>query len=839
MIIIYWKTGIWPFGEKTLLTIDLNNQYISFYSYLKGILSGNHSLFYSFSTTLGGNIAGLSAYYLMSPFNWLMLLFPTEQLPQAVLLITLLKTGFCGLTFYIFTSHWEWKIRGWIFAAGYALMSYNIAYQQNLMWMDGVLLLPLVILGIHWIFERKSPLLYILSLFGAILTNYYIGFMICIFSVLYFICLFISGAERTENLKVKIIRDYIFASLLAGGFSGWMLLPALKSLSGGKAVFNLSALTMEPDFYWSDFFVKLFAGSLDYEEIRHGLPNIYCGMTVLFFLGIYFLSKKISLRRKAGAILLLAVLAVSFYMNGINLIWHGFNIPTWFPYRYSFVFSFFMLLLGWQGMRTLEKNSIREILLAAIALALGAVFVTYWMYHKNFAFMSAEKYVFSILIFLISGCLAVLYVRGHRRLCLTGFLAAVCLELTFNGAALLSVFSYQDKEKYESFVSETEEAVASVKEQDNGFYRLEKTWWRKECDPMLLDYSGLSHYSSSEYTDVKTFMRQAGYYGTPNQQSYGKGNTAAMDSLLGVKYVLSRSELGAPWNLLKKQGDILIYQNPFALSGGFLCDENVRDFVPEGENPFEIQNSLWAQTDQTVGTDLLIAEPEPEITTKNFGSRQEGGVYLKQDVTKAASISYTFTAQADAPVYFYVQAEEAHRCALYVNGERKEDYFKWQYPGIVWLGDFNKGDKVKVTLALGKKYDNYIQIRNAYFYYQDMDVFDQYYQRASAGNLTLNKMSDRELTGSVSNEQGREWLMFSFPYDAGWKVSIDGKEAETAKGAGLLLMAQIPEGEHQIRLYYEVPGLKAGLLITVVSIMGITVWMVSGRRPGIRRKERN
>lgn len=105
MIIILSITGIWPFGTKTILTSDLENQYVQFFSYLREIYKGNHSIFYTFSKTFRGEMLSLYAYYLMSPLNIILLFFRTEWLPQAIELLILIKISLCSLTFYFLISH--------------------------------------------------------------------------------------------------------------------------------------------------------------------------------------------------------------------------------------------------------------------------------------------------------------------------------------------------------------------------------------------------------------------------------------------------------------------------------------------------------------------------------------------------------------------------------------------------------------------------------------------------------------------------------------------------------------------------------------------------------------
>ena len=124
--------GIIPFGSKSLLIIDMNNQYVDFFSYFKTIFTENNDFFYSFSLNLGGNFIGFSGYYLLSPFNFLFFLFSNENLPLAVTLVALLKIGACGLTFFLFLTKTcgasKWTV---LFSSSYALMAYNVVYLHN------------------------------------------------------------------------------------------------------------------------------------------------------------------------------------------------------------------------------------------------------------------------------------------------------------------------------------------------------------------------------------------------------------------------------------------------------------------------------------------------------------------------------------------------------------------------------------------------------------------------------------------------------------------------------------------------------------------------------------
>lgn len=68
-------------------------------------------------------------------------------------------------------------------------------------------------------------------------------------------------------------------------------------------------------------------------------------------------------------------------------------------------------------------------------------------------------------------------------------------------------------------------------------------------------------------------------------------------------------------------------------------------------------------------------------------------------------------------------------------------------------------------------------------------------------------------------------IYFSVPNDKGWHAYIDGKESEIVNSAGMMLL-RVPAGNHSIRFHYTTPGLKIGMLISVLSVLILGVFIV-------------
>ena len=188
MLIIFLQRGIFPFGEESFLRTDMYHQYAPFFSEFQYKLTHGGSLFYSWDVGMGVNFAALYAYYLASPLNWLLILCPKGLIIEFMTYSIVLKTGLAGLSMaWYLRKHCKTHDFGAaFFGIFYALSGYMAAYSWNIMWLDCIVLFPVVMLGLERLVKEQKGLLYCIALGMSILSNYYISIMICIFMVIYF-----------------------------------------------------------------------------------------------------------------------------------------------------------------------------------------------------------------------------------------------------------------------------------------------------------------------------------------------------------------------------------------------------------------------------------------------------------------------------------------------------------------------------------------------------------------------------------------------------------------------------------------------------------------------------
>jgi len=57
-------------------------------------------------------------------------------------------------------------------------------------------------------------------------------------------------------------------------------------------------------------------------------------------------------------------------------------------------------------------------------------------------------------------------------------------------------------------------------------------------------------------------------------------------------------------------------------------------------------------------------------------------------------------------------------------------------------------------------------------------------------------------------------------YEKGWRATVDGTPAEVLRADGAFRGVRLPPGPHRVELSYSPPGLREGLLLGVVGVLG-------------------
>ena len=856
---VYLTRALHPFGDGTPLVLDLNAQYVYFFEGLRNLVYGDaDSFLYSFSRSLGGEFMGMYAYYLASPLSYLVVLFPQDRIQEAILTIILLKTGLSGFTFgFYLHKHTRKpnKLSVIIFSVLYALSAYAVCQQSNTMWIDALVWLPIFTYALEELMLNRKYKLYVLSLSIILISNYYIGYMVCIYAVLYFFYYYFSKKPEDINHrgeKLHFIRTgarFALFSILSAAIAAFMLVAAYYSLGFGKSDFSSPNWSPKANFEIIDMLVKFLPGSYDtFEPV--GIPFLYCGILTLIMLPIYFVSKKITPREKVAALAMVAFFLFSLIFNPLDLVWHGFSTPNWLNGRYSFMFCFFLLILAYKAFGNLGEVS-EKLVLGISAFLILFVAVAEKMELESFINSDNKLLTFGciwfsivfIVAFLVLLCLRIRLKSEKTRRCISAILAAVvCIEVFANGVVCFIKINddvlFTKYSSYQNYIDGIRPVVEDVKEYDGGFYRMEKLHHRQKNDNFALGIRGLSNSTSTLNADAIQLVNYLGYSGRAHLTQYN-GGTPLSDSLLGVKYVIDKSTSIKLDNLYEPVDEIedenyKVYRNPYALSLAYGVSSDLLDYdMSEASNFFARFNTLLAAM---LGEedDIDVFKPVNNLSTHS-GSCKELEMMTSLKYTAPAESTGTFSMSYTAPYtgnyYFYtpITSSVPNNVDLKINSGAKFSFLEKDTNHIVSAGYFEKGATIKFTFYISEGDHLTINTKSACLWYLDNDVYGEAMSRMlEQPQLVIDEASeDDNIFGTMTTAISNQTVLTTIPYDEGWQVYVDGERVEIYETLDALMAFDVAEsGEHNVELKYMPTVYRLGALLSIFAIIVFLVIIV-------------
>lgn len=548
-LVMLWvcaSLGMAPWGDRTVLLSDMSSQYVEFFCALK-----NGELFFSWSKALGTGYVGVFSYYVSSPLSLLTLFVPNEAMPVGLMFLIVLKVGLAGLAFAVFARR---RFPGHDGAAAlcavcYALMSYNMIYSICVMWLDALIWLPLILLALERILAGKGAGPFTAALTVCFLSTWYISYMVGIFCALYLCARLVSLRLAAPALK-KVLARFFGGAACALGLTAWLWLPTFLAMFNGKfsggGVDYDGLLACDPLTLLS----QLLPGR--YESITYGAPPyLFCGTAALLLAAAYFFMGRFPRRERLANLGLLAALCASLLLSPLDKAWHLFQRPNWFPFRWSFLVSCFLLYLAVQALGALEERA-------------GAL-------------------------------------PGRRAWAGRGAALALAaftvLELGFNAKSILGGLEDQFhsdscREYREDYAANAQLTAAARADAGDGFFRMGAARDRGHNSPLAFGYPGITHYSSLYNDQVNRLTRELGFAQAWMWCAY-YGSTPVTDALFGVKYVISGDDMPPGYEAIAQAGGLTLWKNPDVLPLAF----QKRNTAAEHEiltwaTPFERQNDL-------------------------------------------------------------------------------------------------------------------------------------------------------------------------------------------------------------------------------------------------------
>lgn len=856
LLIIFIGYSCFPFGDYSIMRMDLYHQYGPLFAELYDRVVEHKSIIYSWYSGGGSSFLGNYFNYLSSPLTILIFLFDREDISQAITFLVLVKCALSAgaFTAYLKCSQNKSNYFSALFGVLYAFSAYFLAYYWNVMWLDGMILLPIIALGIEKIINEEKCSLYIFSLALLLLSSYYMGFMTCIFSVIYFLGYMVissddqhKNAVRPKTTKEKFSFKYLMknrffnravnfgiSSIIAGGISAFALVPIYFILTSSSATSGNFPQTFESYFDIFDFITSHLAG-LETTIRSSGndvLPNVYSGIIVILLLPLYVINKDIKLKEKFVYIVMLIFFLFSFDNNIMNYLWHAMHFPNDLPFRFSYMYSFLILVIAYKALSKIKSLNIKDICFTAMA----------WIFFICVAQkMSTEKmsettiYLSIALIIIWCGFLYYYLSRiGNKK-----FMSFLAIILVFVEVIVADIGAFQigqTNSSYKENYADYTEAIQKIHENDNSLYREELSYLNLRMDPCYYGYNGMSTFSSMAYEKYSGLQYNLGMFGNRiNSYTYNP-QTAVYNMMFGIKYLIKTSdETDLNENLYEycfttDENSTDIYKFKYYLPIAYCASNELENWVAEEGNPFEVQSDYFELATGYSGVFNTVDYLDTEFDNINGSDITENGNYWFYNDSEDSYGKVTFNI---VPIYsgnLYVYISSPDIVSVDFNSDNSTTITQdISEPYILDLGYFKAGNEVSITLDC-QNLDSNETYADIYAYTLNQEIFEKGYDKLKATQLEITDYSETRIVGTVEAYENC-YLYTSIPYDKGWTITVDGEESETFSiGNDSMLTTALKPGKHNIIISYEPVGINYGLIISAVSILGFCFFIFSKKR---------
>lgn len=367
-LVIYDRSFIWTGDglDQTYVWFVYTGEW--YRSIIKALFSGQGLVvpLYTFNLGYGSDILVSLASSLFDPFS-MVSTFVHEDFSQKLYDAMVIVRLFCaGIAFSLFGKYWGFgKGRNLLGAFAYVFSGYCIICYSQPFFLNPLIYFPLILLGVEKILDRRSPLLFIVMLFWAFISQFFFAYVVIVFLIPYCFVRFYQryGSFKSTGFAKTFFKVFFFCAV-AIGLAGVVLVPTLSSmLNMGR----LSIAKVLNPLYDYSYYSNLLVGFTSYADM--GKDAIF-GFTPLAFIA----SVVICMRRKRHPILFLSFIIMILFIL-LPICGKALNAFQYPANRWCFVLALFvpfMLVRVFDEIGSLSNRERQVLTISVIAYCLLA-----------------------------------------------------------------------------------------------------------------------------------------------------------------------------------------------------------------------------------------------------------------------------------------------------------------------------------------------------------------------------------------------------------------------------------------------------------------------------------
>lgn len=810
---------------------------------------------YSFRVGLG-NTVPLS----YEPVYWLFALFDSSNVEAAYNIITLFRFFLAGLSVSVFfLYHKKGYLESLLGSMLYTFCGFAIyAGVLHAHFIAPMIFLPLLMLATEEIFCKGRWYLCTIFVAVALPANYYFIYMSTIAMGIYYIGRFLFTRD-----KEKKTWKYFFTT--TGTFAGAYLLGVVignislftsfaSFVSSGRA--GNSEIAAMSFFYYSDsWLVRLFT----YFISAPATPGAWLK---LGFIPLSYLAVVVLLMKKGNRLLkflFLTCMAFSIFPVAAFVL-GGFSTIT---NRWCYILALLVAFLTVRAIPELRGLTRRELKIMFLAL-LPYVFII--LMNRDYR----KEYTLASLAVLLLDYVVILCMNKELHLISlhTGKLAL--LFLCFASLTLNAYYQYLGgKNTSENSFAKQGHVIDEITDTpmkvlngypDDGFYRVSTAEIPRKnlCASLIMDYNSIATFSSTISGPVIDYNAELGNTAWNLVQLGGFDNRTFMNALACVKYyALAENELPClPYGYeqveTKKEGKKTyhIYKNKYALPLGYTYDSAVTrnefDQCPMAERQEMMLQSAVLEDDKDArrldGQKASSSVTEAKITDcemKNIKLKGNTATILKPGAT--LTLSFDGLENAETSLVFdghLNPTKNNDECIVKTKISCGDFKRSLEFRSVnhtyntgqdVYLFNVGYREKAAKRITVTFKEIGSFTVDSLKVYCQPMDDYASYIGKLSKDSLKNTVIDSNTITGDISVDKDK-LLVLSIPYQKGWTAYVDGKETDMVKANLMYTGIFLEPGDHEIRLSFKRPGIKASLCLSAAGMVIFILALIIRRR---------
>lgn len=815
-------------GRMPIWVIDGKMQHYPFLVYvgqwLRGLFTGESGM-YDFALGFGEDVLSAVNYYgFGDPLALLMGLFQGQATEWGYVLLIAIKGWLAGLACMALARKLKFDakqtfVSGLLYA--FSLGIFSMASTRHAMFVNPYIHLPLILLGMEYVFENKKPWLLSLAIALSALYGFYFLYVNSLLLLIYALVRQMSrGIEKPLKTLPKTALRAIGWYVLGIGLAAAVLLPVLYGFFGAQRAQSSLSLS---DFRWH----YSLATYLKYPMV---LLTSESSGAVPFMPAVCVIGAGLMFARAKEYRRWLPMIAVALIMTLIpatGLVMNGFSYEV---SRWAYANDLLVALIGGMMLPQLTTVNRRE---RCWLKALCALLIAYA------AWMTLRKGVhLEMLAAVAIAILTVLLTRNDKhpiavRRILAGL--TVCSIVAAHVGMTMDVISEMSKNG-ESWAALDESTFANLPQMED-FGRTDSNFQSVSVfnDTAVAGVASTSVYNSLISNTYHGFLQDVACTGLLQTNAIsGLDGRAALEALWSVgRFVKTEdAQCCVPYGFEETEEGV--WENQYALPIGYAFTSTVSEADYAEMSPLEKQWALLqgAVTDEASALPQIQAEQSLqliEIESISMENIEVSGTTL--EVKKDAVIRLSYQAPADCELYLQldglafpdgkidlnnqmrIQSGANETTALLVREGIAQDLNREFY--LVNLGyDANERATAEIRFTREGTY----RLAEIRMYAQPMSDFAQRIEKLQKRSLQNVEVQTDCVRGTVEMDAPGV-MQFSIPYSTGWTIRIDEEKAQPLYTAETFLAVELTEGAHAIELTYRTPMLYEGIACSVISAL--------------------